>query len=235
MKIVVVIPTYNEAENIIRLLKDIFSQKIPGLEAVVVDDNSPDATAEKAEQAKKLFSGIHILKRPGKFGYGSSVIVGFKKALAIGADLIISMDADFSHSPDDLPRLISAITEENADVVIGSRKIPGGKIEGWGWFRLFISETAQTLSRAILGLKPKDVTAGFRIYKRRVLESINMDEIKSNGYAFLEEFLFKIQEKGFKIKEIPVIFKERTQGRSKLKIRDIKEFLYFLLPFRFKK
>ncbi|MBI4992969.1 MAG: polyprenol monophosphomannose synthase [Candidatus Magasanikbacteria bacterium] len=188
MKPVIVIPTYNEAEN------------------------------------------IHLITRPAKLGLGSAYIAGFKKALEIGADYIFEMDADFSHDPDDIPRMLESA--QTADLVIGSRKIPDGKIIGWGLYRKFTSNGAMWFSRLLLGLKTKDVTSGFRCFRRRTLESIPLDEIKSNGYAFQEEMLYRVQKAGFKIAEEPVTFIDRRAGKSKLSKKDIVEFFLIILKLR---
>ena len=173
-----------------------------------------------------LISNIHLITRKGKLGLGSAYIAGFKKALSLGADYIFEMDADFSHNPDDIPRMLSVA--QNADLVIGSRKIAGGKIIGWGWWRKFMSNGAMWLSRLLLRLKVRDVTSGFRCFKRRVLETIPLDEIKSNGYAFQEEMLYRTQKTGFTISEIPVTFIDRQEGKSKLSKKDIFEFFYII-------
>ncbi|MBI5222727.1 MAG: polyprenol monophosphomannose synthase [Candidatus Magasanikbacteria bacterium] len=237
MKPVIVIPTYNEAENIEKLIKKIFSLNIPGLEVIIVDDNSPDNTAVivkniPASPAGRQYqiSNIHLITRPAKLGLGSAYIAGFKKALDIGADYIFEMDADFSHDPDDIPQLLQAA--QHADLVIGSRKIPGGKIIGWGWGRKLMSDGAMWFSRLLLGLKTEDVTSGFRCFRRQVLESIPLDEVKSNGYAFQEEMLFRAQKAGFKIAEVPVTFIDRRAGHSKLSKKDVVEFFLIILKLR---
>lgn len=242
MKPIIVIPTYNESENIEKLIKKIFEQKIEGLEILVVDDNSPDGTAQIVKNLQsRQFGGqaiinnqqIHLLERQGKLGLGSAYIAGFKKALELGADYIFEMDADFSHDPEDVPRLLEAC--QSADLAIGSRKIKGGKVIGWGWTRKFMSNGAMWFSRLVLQLKPRDVTAGFRCFRRRVLESINIDTIKSNGYAFQEELLYRTQKAGFTITEVPVIFIDRQEGKSKLSKKDIIEFFIIILKLKFKK
>lgn len=238
MKPIIVIPTYNEAENIEKLIKKIFSLKIDGLEIIIVDDNSPDGTADIVDRIQNAdnrihdchYSQIHLIKRSKKTGLGSAYITGFKKALDIGADYIFEMDADFSHDPDDLPTLLQAA--QTADLVIGSRKIPGGKIIGWGWNRKLTSNGAMWFSRLLLKLKTKDVTSGFRCFRRRVLETIPLDEIKSNGYAFQEEMLYRVQKAGFKIAETPVTFIDRRAGKSKLSKKDIIEFFLIILKLK---
>ncbi|MFH1947436.1 MAG: polyprenol monophosphomannose synthase [Candidatus Magasanikbacteria bacterium] len=234
MKTIIVIPTYNESENIEKLIKKIFAQQVVGLEILVVDDNSPDGTANIVSDQQSALGNqkIHLIQREGKLGLGSAYIAGFKKALKLEADYIFEMDADFSHDPEDVPRLLKAC--QQADLAIGSRKIKGGKVIGWGWTRKFMSNGAMWFSRLVLGLKPRDVTAGFRCFKRRVLESINIDTIKSNGYAFQEELLYRTQKAGFTITEVPVVFIDRQEGKSKLSKKDIFEFFWIILKLRFK-
>lgn len=230
MKTIIVIPTFNEAQNIAKLVTKIFNLIIPKLEVLIVDDKSPDGTAEIVKRLQKQFP-IHLIERPGKLGLGSAYIEGFKKALELGADHILEMDADLSHDPEDIPRILEAI--KNSDLAIGSRKISGGKIIGWGWIRKFMSNGAMWFSRLILGLTVKDVTAGFRCYRRQVLETIELDKIKSNGYAFQEEMLHRTQKAGFKITEIPVIFIDRQEGKSKLSKKDIIEFFITILKLKY--
>jgi len=231
MKTIIIIPTYNEKQNIARLIPAIFELQIINLELIIVDDNSPDNTAEVAQELSQHYP-IHLIKRRRKLGLGSAYIAGFKKALSLGADFIFEMDADFSHNPQDIPRMLEAA--QKSDLVIGSRKIKGGKIVGWNLWRKFISNGAMWFSRLCLGLKIKDVTAGFRVFKRKVLETIPLDKIKSNGYAFQEEMLYRTQKAGFKITEIPVTFTDRKQGKSKLSKKDILEFFVVMLQLRMK-
>ncbi|HAO52449.1 TPA: dolichyl-phosphate beta-D-mannosyltransferase [Candidatus Magasanikbacteria bacterium] len=231
MKTIIVIPTYNEKENIEKLINKIFALNIIGLEILVVDDNSPDGTAQVVKNLQSKYP-LHILERASKLGLGSAYIAGFKKALELQADRIFEMDADFSHDPDDLPAILESA--KNYDLVIGSRKIAGGKIIGWGFTRKFMSNGAMWLSRILLGLKAKDVTAGFRCFNSQVLKTLNLDEIKSNGYAFQEELLYKTQKAGFTITEIPVTFIDRREGKSKLSKKDIIEFFLIILKLRFK-
>ena len=232
MKTIIVIPTYNEKENIAELIKAIFTLHIPDLEIIVVDDNSPDGTAAIITKMKNLYP-VHLISRRRKLGIGSAYISGFKKALSLGADYIFEMDADFSHNPKDIPRMLEAA--QTVDLIIGSRKIHRGKIEGWNWYRRFISAGAMWFSRLVLSLKTKDVTSGFRVYKRRVLTAIPLDKIKSNGYAFQEEMLYRTEKLDFKVREIPVIFIDRQQGSSKLSKKDIFEFFIIMLKLRFAK
>ncbi len=230
--IAIIIPTYNESANIEKLLKKIFALNIADLEVIIVDDNSPDGTQHIVNNLKSsiLNLKLHLITRPAKLGLGSAYLEGFKKALSLGADYIFEMDADFSHDPDDIPRMLEAA--QNADLIIGSRKIAGGKIIGWGWTRKFMSNGAMWLSRLLLGLKVRDVTSGFRCFKRRVLETIPLDEIKSNGYAFQEEMLYRTQKMGFTITEVPVTFIDRQEGKSKLSKKDIIEFFLIILKLK---
>ncbi len=230
----IVIPTYNEKENIVQLINDIFLLKIPDLKIIVVDDNSPDKTADAVAQAQTMYPDLYLVRRNGKLGIGSAYIAGFKKALSLNAGLILEMDADFSHDPKDLPRLIAAC-ENGADLAIGSRKIKGGKIIGWNFKRHLMSNGAMFFARFILGLKTHDITAGFRCFRRAVLEKINVDTIKSNGYAFQEELLYRTEKSGFTIEEIPVTFKDRERGKSKLGKKEIKEFFVIIFKLKFKK
>lgn len=240
MKTVIVIPTYNEAQNIEKLINKIFSLNITDLKIIVVDDNSPDGTTEIITKLLITNYQLHLIKRTGKLGLGSAYIAGFKEALKLGADYIFEMDADFSHDPDDIPRLLQACHSREdgnpgADLVIGSRKIAGGKIIGWNWWRKLMSNGAMWISRLLLGLKTRDITAGFRCFRAEVLRKINLGKIKSNGYAFQEEMLFRAEKFGFKIVEIPVTFTDRQKGKSKLDKKDILEFFWVILKLKFKK
>jgi dolichol-phosphate mannosyltransferase len=230
MKTVIVIPTYNETENIAQLIKQIFSLNIAHLNILVVDDNSPDQTAQLVKTLQANFpKRLHLITRPGKLGLGSAYIVGFNWALRQKADLIFEMDADGSHDYSDIPKLIQPLVENTADVTIGSRKIKYGKIIGWNIFRHLASWGAMAITRLILGLKTKDVTAGFRGYRRQVLTKLNLNKIKTNGYAFQEEMIWLCEKKNFRIKEIPVTFKDRQRGQSKLNYKDIIEFFITLV------
>lgn len=230
-KIFIVIPTYNERENIRALVQKIFSLSIKDLSVIIVDDNSPDGTGQTAKKLAEEYP-VFVIHRPQKMGLGSAYIQGFKLALQQQADLIFEMDADFSHQPKQIPQFIQAI-QEGFEVVLGSRKIAQGRIIGWPWWRSLISWGAMFVSRLVLGLKVKDVTTGFRCYQRKVLVSLDLDKIKSNGYAFLEEMVYLCQKKGFKIKEIPITFLDRSRGKSKLGWKEIIEFFVVLFKLRF--
>lgn len=231
MKTIIVIPTYNERENIELLLKGIFELKVPGLEVVVVDDGSPDGTAEVVKSFAARYP-VHLIERAAKLGLGSAYIAGFIKALEMGAECVGEMDADFSHDPADIPRLIEAI--EEYDMAIGSRKIPGGEIRGWAKHRHWMSNGAMRAARFMLNLKTRDVTAGFRLFKRRVMHQIPFHTITSSGYAFQEEILFHVERGGFRVVEIPVVFTDRVRGVTKLSFSDIMEFFSTLFRLRFK-
>lgn len=226
----IILPTYNEAENIELLLQQIFSLNISNLQVLVIDDSSPDQTAKLVKNLQSQYQ-LDLLVRPGKMGLGSAYVTGFQKALAQGADYIMEMDADFSHQPVDIPKLLAAV-ERGADLAIGSRRIKGGQIIGWSWWRKFMSWGAMNFSRVLLGLKTKDVTAGFRCYRRQLLEKIPLAEIKSNGYSFQEEMLFLVERQGASVVEVPVVFNDRQKGKSKLAKKDIIDF--FLIIFKLK-
>ena len=225
----IIIPTYNEADNITKLVEEILSQPLPQVKILIIDDNSPDGTGKIADVlAEKYQEVVEVLHRPAKMGIGSAYITGFKKGLAAGADFIMEMDADFSHDPADIPRLVAA-AKEGYDFVIGSRRVKGGRIVGWGPWRKLMSRGAMDFSRIILGLKTKDVTAGFRCLRRGFLSSLPLDEINSNGYSFQEELIFYAERRGANIKEIPVTFLDRQFGKSKLSFVEVIKFFYNIL------
>ena len=213
MKALLIIPTYNERENISRIIS-IVLEKQAELEVLIVDDNSPDGTAQIVKDLMASESRIHILERPGKMGLGSAYVQGFKYALEKGYDFILEMDADFSHNPDDVPRLLEAA--QSKDLVIGSRYCNGVNIVNWPIKRLLISYFASKYVRAITGMPVKDPTGGFKCFRRKVLESINLDKILSDGYAFQIEMNFRAWVKGFRMHEIPIVFTERLNGVSKM-------------------
>ncbi|MEK7167882.1 MAG: polyprenol monophosphomannose synthase [Patescibacteria group bacterium] len=228
------IATYNEKENIEKLIREIFSQSVSGLSVVIVDDNSPDGTASIVESLKNEFPDLHLIKRSGKLGYGSAHVAGFKKAMESGAEIIISMDADFSHQPEKIAELIRAI-DDGHDVAVGSRKIKGGSVVGWGLWRKFCSTGAMMTSQIILGIKTRDLTSGFRAYKKEVFSKIDLDAIKSDGYSFLEELIYQIEKNDFKIKEVPIAFYDRRLGYSKLSKKEIIKFFITILRIKFRK
>ena len=230
----VVIPTYNEIENIEPLLRDIILLQ-RDFDILVVDDNSPDGTSALVEKLIIEYpNNIFLLKRTSKLGLGTAYIAGFKWALKRHYDFIFEMDADFSHNPKDLLRLYSACENENCDMAIGSRYVTGVNVVNWPMNRVLLSWGASRYVRWITGMKIDDTTAGFICYKRRVLETINLDAIKFVGYAFQIEMKFKTYLSKFKIKEVPVIFTDRTKGTSKMSKGIISEAIFGVLTMKLK-
>ena len=213
MNALIILPTYNESENIEKLIEALLENEIKP-DILVVDDNSPDGTGEIVKRIEDLTNRVKLISREGKLGLGSAYIEGFKYALKHNYDYIFEMDADFSHPPSKLRDFIRAIAE--ADFVIGSRYIDKGQIIGWNFWRYCISFGGNLLARLILKSKIKDMTSGFRCYKRNVLEALNFDKILSEGYFFQVEILYRILLLGFKGKEIPILFKDRELGKSKM-------------------
>ena len=230
----VVIPTYNEIENIEPLLRDIILLQ-RDFDILVVDDNSPDGTSAIVEKLIKEYpDNIFLLKRTSKLGLGTAYIAGFKWALKRHYDFIFEMDADFSHNPKDLLRLYSACENENCDMAIGSRYVTGVNVVNWPMNRVLLSWGASRYVRWITGMKIDDTTAGFICYRRHVLEAINLDAIKFVGYAFQIEMKFKTYLSKFKIKEVPVIFTDRTKGTSKMSKGIISEAIFGVLTMKLK-
>lgn len=219
---VVVVPTYNEAENIGDLIPQILAQ--PRLRILVVDDGSPDSTGAIVGALAAADPRVGLLSRPGKQGLGTAYIAGFRRAVAEGAEYIFEMDADFSHDPRYLPQLLAA-AEAGADLVIGSRYVPGGGTTDWGLVRRLISRGGNLYAGLILGLPVADATGGFRCYRRRVLETLDLDKVRSNGYAFQIEMAYRALRAGFRIAEVPIIFPDRRVGKSKMSRRIVAEAL----------
>jgi len=220
---VVIIPTYNEKENIERMLRTVFSLDIP-FDVLVVDDGSPDKTAEIVKGIQQEFQNrLHIQERSGKQGLGTAYIHGFRWALERDYGYIFEMDADFSHNPKDLERLLKACTEQGGDMSIGSRYCKGGKVEDWPFTRWMMSYFASFYVRIVLWMNIKDTTAGFKCYSRKVLETIELEEIKFVGYAFQIEMKYTAYKLGFKIIEVPITFKDRELGQSKMSMSIFKE------------
>lgn len=219
MKITVVIPTYNEAENIPILVSELFSLGIPELNMIIVDDNSPDGSGKVADKLHDKFGAkLEVIHRKAKEGLGRAYIEGFNKALANGAEVIGMMDADLSHPPDKLPEMLAAL--EEADVVIGSRYTKGGRLdEDWPIWRKWLSGFGNLYARIILGLPIKDVTGGYRLWRRSALEAIPFGESRSSGYVFIVELAYLANLKGCKFKEVPIYFSERQSGISKMTLR----------------
>lgn len=232
-KIVIVLPTYNEKESLENLVRQIFALNIIGLYVIVVDDNSPDGTGKIADRLSLEFP-IEVIHRPAKMGLGSAYNQAFFQALADGAELFFEMDADFSHHPKYIREFLKEI-DRGADVVIGSRRMAGGKIEGWGVLRQLASRGAMWFSRVILGIKTRDVTSGYRCYTKKALKALNLSKIKSNGYAFQEETLYRSEKAGLKIKEIPIVFSDRLKGKSKLSRKEVISFFFTIIRLKFKK
>lgn len=223
----VLIPTYNERETIGELLSRITALPSFGrLSLVIIDDHSPDGTAAVVEAVARRFPNVRLWSRPGKLGIGSAYREGMRQALADPAmEAVVTMDADLSHAPEDLERLLAKL-DAGVEVVIGSRRIPGGRIVGWGWHRHFASRGATWLSRALLGLRTHDVTSGFRCYARRAVQLLTEQRVQSDGYAYLEETLWFLERRRLIIEEVPITFNDRRSGRSKLSRREI--FLFFV-------
>lgn len=216
-KTLIVTPTYNEKDNLPRFI-DAVRSAFPAADLMVVDDNSPDGTGEIADAIASKDSHVRVIHRAGKLGLGTAYIEAFKKGLAEGYDRFFEMDADLSHDVKYLPDFVAAL-DEGADIVIGSRNIPGGGVEGWGLGRHFISKGGSLYSRTILGLRVRDLTSGYKAFTRRALESIDIDTVHSNGYSFQIEMTYRAMRKGMRVKEVPIIFVDRTAGRSKMSRR----------------
>lgn len=221
----VLVPTYNERENIRALLDALCA--VPFVHVLVIDDASPDGTADDVRAHDEFDRRVFLLAREGKQGLGAAYRAGFAWGMDHAYETLTQMDADFSHRPEDLPRLLAEISE-GADVAIGSRKVRDGRIEGWGAWRMFCSTGAMTASRLCLGLRTKDVTAGFRTWRKDFLKRLPVQELRSNGYAFQEEMMLVAEQEGGVVREIPVVFRDRTQGSSKLGTSDIREFFFTL-------
>ncbi len=232
MKTLIIIPTYNEIDNLRPLVEEIFSYA-PETDLLVVDDNSPDGTGELADKIHIENPRVNVLHRPGKQGLGTAYIAGFKYAIEHNYDAAFEMDADFSHDPRYLPDFLKAI--ENADLVIGSRYIPGGDTPNWSFLRRLISGGGNIFARFMLGIPVHDCTAGYRCYRRQVLESIDLDTIQSQGYAFQVELAYRVMKQGFKIVETPIVFMDRRVGKSKMSRKIVIEGFTYVLEARFSK
>ncbi|MDO8998741.1 MAG: polyprenol monophosphomannose synthase [Bacteroidota bacterium] len=233
-KNLVIIPTYNEIENIEKMVRTVFSLQ-RNFELLIVDDGSPDGTANTVKELQKQFPNkLHIEERIGKLGLGTAYIHGFKWALARDYDYIFEMDCDFSHNPNDLVRLLETC-ESGADVAVGSRYCKGGKISNWPLGRILMSYFASVYVRIVLWIPIKDTTAGFKCYKRKVLETIDLDAIRFMGYAFQIEMKYRAYKKGFKIVEVPIVFTDRILGESKMSTKIFKEAFLGVIQMRFAK
>ena len=231
MKTLVIIPTYNELENMPRLLPEVLS-KNDEINILIVDDNSPDGTATFVENEMKNNDRIHLIKRSSKQGLGTAYIAGFKYALKNNYDFIFEMDADFSHDPNEIPRFLEEI--KDSDLVLGSRYKNGVNVINWPMRRLLLSWFANIYTRVITGLPVHDATGGFKCFRRKVLEAIDLNRVTSNGYAFQIEMNFKAWKKGFKVKEIPIIFVDRVKGKSKMSRKIVREAVIMVWKLRIK-
>ena len=230
---VVSIPTYNEIENIRAIIRAVTSLEKP-LDVLIIDDGSPDGTADAVKELMQteLQGRLHLIERKGKLGLGTAYICGFKWAIEHGYDYIFEMDADFSHNPNDLPRLYAACHDEGFDVAVGSRYITGVNVVNWPIGRVLMSYYASAYVRTILGISLRDTTAGFVCYRREVLETIDLDKIRFKGYAFQIEMKYSAIRLGFKIKEVPVIFVNRELGTSKMSGGIFSEALFGVIRLR---
>jgi dolichol-phosphate mannosyltransferase len=209
-----VLPTYDEVANI-EAFVDAARTKLPAsAQILVVDDNSPDGTGKLADELAERFDNVHVLHRPRKEGLGPAYLAGFRRALAAGAELVLEMDADFSHDPAYLPRLLEAANK--ADVVLGSRYVDGGGVSEWSPLRKAVSRGGSAYARLLLGVDVRDLTGGFKCFRRRVLEAIDLDSIQSRGYAFQVEMTYRAIRAGFEVVEVPIVFRDRRAGVSKM-------------------
>jgi dolichol-phosphate mannosyltransferase len=212
-----ILPTYNEAENVEPIVRAARGQLRESDRILVVDDNSPDGTGEIADRLAAEIEGVEVLHRPGKQGLGRAYLAGFRRALDGGADLVLEMDADFSHDPADLPRLIAAA--QDADLVLGSRYVDGGNVTDWGLLRKLVSRGGSWYARMVLGVGVRDLTGGFKCFRRSVLESLDLETVHADGYGFQIELTYRAIKAGFNVVEIPIVFRDRRVGQSKMNAR----------------
>ena len=230
-KKLIIIPTYNEIENIEKLIRELFEIDRT-LDILIVDDNSPDGTGEQVIKLKEWFNNLFLIQREEKLGLGTAYVAGFKYALENDYTIIFEMDADFSHDPNEIPNFLEAIKE--ADLVIGSRYIKGVNVVNWPLSRLLLSYFANKYTRLVTGLPICDSTGGYKCFRRKVLESINLEEVRSGGYSFQIEMNFKAWKKGFQLKEIPIIFIDRAVGKSKMSKLIIREAVWMVWKLKIK-
>jgi dolichol-phosphate mannosyltransferase len=224
-RILVIVPTYNEAQNLPQIVPEILKQD-PRIEVLVVDDNSPDGTGDLADRMARTKTRVHVLHRQAKEGLGRAYLAGFQWGLEQGYQAMFEMDADFSHDPAFLPRFLVAV--EDADLVLGSRYATGVNVINWPISRLLLSLGANLYARWITGLPLSDATGGFKCFRREVLAAIDFSQVKSNGYAFQIEMSFRAWKKGFRLKEIPIIFHDRVEGQSKMSKRIVREAIWMV-------
>ena len=231
-----ILPTYNEAENIQAIVTaagDVLADAAPaGYRVLVVDDGSPDGTGELADGLAAQHEWVQVLHRSEKNGIGPAYLAGFRHALDHGAGYVMEMDSDFSHDPADLARLLAAV-DAGADLALGSRYVAGGGVEEWGLLRRFISEGGSTYARLVLGLHVKDLTGGFKCFRRDVLEAIRLDRVRSQGYAFQVELTYRAVRAGFRVVEVPIVFRDRQRGSSKMSWRIAAEAIWLVPRLRF--
>lgn len=231
-KALLIVPTYNEIDNIERMLKTLTSL-YESLNILIIDDGSPDGTADIVKKYQESNDKIHLIQRTGKLGLGTAYITGFKWALERDFEYVFEMDCDFSHDPKDLPVLLEAA--QTNDLVIGSRYIDGIRIINWPFHRLLLSYCASIYTRTITGIQVLDVTGGFKCFTRKALESLNLDKVFSNGYSFQVELNYKVWSKGLSVKEVPIIFTERRDGQSKMHGGIVKEAVFAVIMLRIRK
>ncbi len=213
-----VLPTYNERENLAAMVAAIQALPTP-IHIIVVDDNSPDGTGAIADELAARLPAVEVIHRTGKLGLGTAYAAGFRQAITEGNDLILTMDADFSHDPQYLPAILAA--SRRYDLVIGSRYVPNGGVRDWPWHRQALSWGANTIAHLLLGLHARDCTAGFRCYRRQVLETVDPASIRANGYSYLIEMLYCCERSGFTVGEVPIVFADRQMGQSKISRNEI--------------
>jgi len=225
--VLVVIPTYNESENISRVIRRVFSLYPAGTDILVIDDNSPDGTRQIVRQLQQEFSGLHLLARSSKLGLGTAYLAGFHYALKGSYRFVIEMDADFSHDPEMIASLLDAMVL--ADLAIGSRYVNNTvNVINWPLGRLILSKLASVYTRLITGMPVSDPTSGFKCFRREVLESLDLDRVNSQGYSFQIEMNFRVWKKGFKIREVPIVFTDRTVGKSKMTRKNVREAIWIV-------
>jgi dolichol-phosphate mannosyltransferase len=232
-----ILPTYNEAENaraIVSAAAAVLAAASPdGFRILIVDDGSPDGTGDIADELALEHDWMQVLHRTEKNGIGPAYLAGFRHALDAGAGYVMEMDSDFSHDPADLARLLQAVGD-GADLALGSRYIPGGGVVDWGLLRRFISEGGSTYARLVLGLRVRDLTGGFKCFRREVLEAIHFDSVRSQGYAFQVELTYRAVQAGFRVVEVPIVFRDREQGTSKMSWRIAAEAMWLVPLLRFR-
>ena len=230
MRAVICLPTYEERENLEPMLRALGKVLGPDDRVLVIDDNSPDGTGELADRLAAELGGIEVLHRPRKEGLGPAYLAGFQRALELGAELVVEIDCDFSHDPADVPRLLDAAGD--ADLVLGSRYVPGGSVENWGAVRRAISAGGSVYARLLLGVPVRDLTGGFKCFRRAVLETIDLDAIHSKGYAFQIELTYRALRRGFRVREVPIRFVDREVGGSKMSRSIVLEAIWKVPLFR---